>query len=158
MSSTAFWSEAEKCQVPGRDSGYPTVPPTDPDLKIALIRFLGSDYSDAKQTTLRLAHNFAALQTILDIMNYPGFRKRKTCSYFLKLFPPNATFVTPATQPVPPGFLRKLEYNFERFVVALHTIVPVITPQLQTERLVLLLKRFVPIISAPAPQHLHKAA
>ncbi len=57
---------AERPSVPGRDSGYPTVPPTDPDLKIALIRFLGSDYSDARQTTLRLAHNFAALQTISD--------------------------------------------------------------------------------------------
>ena len=38
---------------------YSAAPPTDPYVKISLIRFLSSDLSETKQTLLRLAHNFS---------------------------------------------------------------------------------------------------
>ncbi len=40
---------------------YLTAPPTDPDVKISFIRFLGSNVSETKQAPPRLAHNFATL-------------------------------------------------------------------------------------------------
>ena len=40
---------------------YSTAPPTDPYLKISLIRFLSSDLSETKQARPRLAHNFTTL-------------------------------------------------------------------------------------------------
>ena len=52
-------------KVPGRSTGYPVLPPTDPYVKISLIRFLGSDSfteSSTRQATPRLAYNFAALR------------------------------------------------------------------------------------------------
>ena len=42
-------------------AGYPAAPPTDPYLKISLIRFLSSNLLETKQALPRLAHNFATL-------------------------------------------------------------------------------------------------
>ena len=44
-------------------ASYPAAPPTDPYVKISLIRFLGSDFSETKQARPRLAHNYATLIT-----------------------------------------------------------------------------------------------
>ena len=41
-------------------------------VRVALIRCLRSNFSDTKKARPLLAHNFAALKTALDIMDYPG--------------------------------------------------------------------------------------
>ena len=77
--------------LPGRASGYPTGPPTDPDVKISLIRFLGN-----QSIGTTLAHNFAALQTILDAVDDSGFRQRPALAKYLKLLPGYCPLVTAA--------------------------------------------------------------
>ena len=46
-----------RSDFPGKASGYPASLPTEPDLKISFIRFLGN-----RSLSTTLAHNFAALQ------------------------------------------------------------------------------------------------
>ena len=48
---------AKPVRLPGRTSGYPASPPTDPDVSDSLIRFLGS-----RSPGTAPAHNFAAPQ------------------------------------------------------------------------------------------------
>jgi hypothetical protein len=67
---------------PGRSGGCPAAPPTDPDVTNSVIRFLGNQ---SLGTTL--AHNFAALQAVLNVVDDPGLRKRKVYHKRLKLGP-----------------------------------------------------------------------
>ena len=82
------------CFTPGRSAGYPRAPPTDPDVKVSLIRFLGNQ---SLGTTL--AHNFAALQAkMLYAVDNPGFRERKLDKNRAReLFPINSALTTSPT-------------------------------------------------------------
>jgi len=53
---------------PGRADGYPTGPPTDPDVRDERIRFLGS-----QSIGTTLAHHCAALQSPSDVVDDPGY-------------------------------------------------------------------------------------
>ena len=46
---------------------FPGAPPTDPYVRNYLIRFLGSDLSETKQVSSRLAHNLAALPLFSEV-------------------------------------------------------------------------------------------
>jgi len=83
-------ASGKAAKVTGRSTGYPSAPPTDPDLKVFLIRFLGNQSLD---TTL--AHNFAALQAeVLHDIDYSGFWERKLVKDGdHELFPVNVAFM-----------------------------------------------------------------
>ena len=67
---------------PGRASGYPASPPTDPDVSNLLIRFLGN-----QSIGTTLAHNFAALETLSDAVEDPGPWKRICQQHPFELLP-----------------------------------------------------------------------
>ena len=65
-------------------------------------------------------------------MDYPGFRQWKACSDFLELFPTDPAFVAATAEPKPPSLLCVLEYDLKGLIVAAHSKVLVVTPQLRT--------------------------
>ena len=115
---------------------------TDPDVRDSRIRFLGSDSLTEPKTNQaipQLAHNFAALQTTLDVVDDPGHRKGKFVhDRIQKLFPVNIAFVGSATQPIPPKSLSMMMNTAQRSVVATYTIVLIVTMKLDTQHLILL--------------------
>ena len=68
--------------VPGRADGYPTGPPTDPDVRNARIRFLGS-----QSVGTTLAHHFAALQTTQMVWTILGVGNTSIASRFWHFSP-----------------------------------------------------------------------
>ena len=64
-------------------------------------------------------------------MDYPGFRQWKACSDFLELFPADAALVA-AAEPEPPSLLYVFKYNLKGLIVATHSEVLVVAPQLRT--------------------------
>ena len=65
-------------------------------------------------------------------MDYPGYRQWKTGSNFLEFIPADAAFVAAAAEPEPPSLLGVLKYNLKGLIVATHTEVLVVAPQLRT--------------------------
>ena len=65
-------------------------------------------------------------------MDYPGSRQWKTGSDFLELFPADAALVAATAEPEPPSLLYVLKYNLKGLIVATHSEVLVIAPQLRT--------------------------
>ena len=65
-------------------------------------------------------------------MDYPGSRQWKTGSDFLELFPADAALVAAAAEPEPPSLLYVFKHNLKGFIVATHSEVLVIAPQLRT--------------------------
>ncbi len=112
-------------------SGYPTNPPTDPYVKVSLIRFLSNQSFD---TTL--THNFAALQALYPLLNTPsdalddpGSRQRPFCQEFLELLPWDVAIRTPSAQPVLPCLLLIFIHNLHHPTVTSDTIVPIVALQ-----------------------------
>ena len=132
---------------PGRDGGFPTITPTDPDVTDSVIRFLGNQ---SLGTTL--THNFAAPQTVLDVVDDPGFRKRPALTKRFKLLPVDVTLVTATAQPIPPRMFTVLEDDRKHFEVAPNSIVLIVATQFLAQNSVLLLERHVPVPAAPLPQ------
>ncbi|MGA7279743.1 MAG: hypothetical protein WBW79_17535, partial [Desulfocapsaceae bacterium] len=61
---------------------------------------------ETNQAVPQLAHNFAALPAILNVVDDPGHRKGKFVIDGLQIFlPVNVTFVGSAAQPIPPQSL-----------------------------------------------------
>jgi hypothetical protein len=86
-----------------------------------------------------LAHNFAALPAILDVVDDPGHRKGKFVhDRIQKLFPVNVTFVGSAAQPIPPQPLSMMMNITQRPIVATYTIVLIVATKLDTQHLILL--------------------
>ena len=65
-------------------------------------------------------------------MDYPGSRQWKTGSDFLELFPADAALVAAAAEPEPPRLLYVFKYNLKGLIVATHSEVLVVAPQLRT--------------------------
>ena len=65
-------------------------------------------------------------------MDYPGSKQWKTSSDFLELFPADAALVAAAAEPEPPSLLYVFKYNLKGLIVATHSEVLVIAPQLRT--------------------------
>lgn len=101
----------------------PGAPPTDPDVRDYLIRFLGN-----QSLGTALAYNFAALQAnALDVVEYLGPRERKLlCNRDQEFVPVNVAFVTSATQPIPPGSLCIMVDTINRPIVTAYAIVLVV--------------------------------
>ena len=125
-------------KIPGRTGGYPAGPPTDPDVKDYLIRFLGDQ---SLGTTL--AHNFAALQAmVLDVMDYSGFghgKRLKNRDH--KLVPVDVALVASPTQPVLPVSLYIVVDVINAFPVTTDTVILVMPLNLKAEHLILLSER-----------------
>ena len=79
---TVFDTHHPSSKLPGRASGYPASPPTDPDVSNLLIRFLGN-----QSIGTTLAHNFAALETLSDAVEDPGPWKRICQQHPFELLP-----------------------------------------------------------------------
>ena len=65
-------------------------------------------------------------------MDYPGSEQWKTGSDLLELFPADAALVAAAAEPEPPSLLCIFKYNLKGLIVATHSKVLVIAPQLCT--------------------------
>ena len=88
-------------------------------------------------------------------MDYPGFRKWKAISDFLEFLPADPAFMAAATEPEPPSLHCAIKYDLKGLVVAPYSKILVVTPQLRTQRSILLLDRLVTIRATPSPQPLH---
>jgi hypothetical protein len=88
-------------------------------------------------------------------MDYPGFRKWKAISDFLELFPADPTFVAATAKPESPGLFGVFKYDLKGLIVAAYSKILVVTPQLRTQRSILLLDRLMAIFTTPPPQPLH---
>lgn len=98
-------------------------------------------------------HNFATLQTFLDIVDDPGHRKMKFVhDRIQELFPVNIAFVRPAAQPIPPKSFSMIMNTAQRPIVATYTVVPVVATKLDTQYLILLFQRYMAITPDPTPQ------
>ena len=108
---------------------------------------------ETNQVAPRLAHNFAAPQTILGTENDPGPRKTKLVhNGFDELFPVNIAFVGSAAQPISPKSLRPMKNSAQRPMVANYPIVTIVPTELDFQHIVLLLYRHMAIKSKPTPQ------
>ena len=94
---------------------------------------------ETNQAIPQLAHNFAALPAILDVVNDPGHRKGKFVhDRIQKLFLVYVTFVGSAAQPIPPQPLSMMMNITQRPIVATYTIVLIVATKLDTQHLILL--------------------
>jgi hypothetical protein len=108
---------------------------------------------ETNQAAPRLAHNFAAPQTILGTENDPGPRKTKLVhNGFDELFPVNIAFVGSAAQPIPPKSPRPMKNSAQRPMVTNYPIVTIVTTELDFQHIILLLYRHMAIKSKPTPQ------
>ena len=128
---------------------------------VSLIRFLGSQKLSpmANQTAAPVWRITLRSLARLDVVNDPGFWKRKFLPYGLdKLLPVHVAFVAPPAQPVSPSTLGMLEDACKRLEVATYTIVLVMATQFRTECPVLLSQWLMAIFPTPCPYPFHKPA
>jgi len=131
--------------VPGRSASYPSAPPTDPYVRVSLIRFLG-----IQSLGTTLAHNFAAPQAELDIMDYSGFWHRKLIkNRDLELIPVDVPFVASPTQPVFPVSFRIVVYVVNCPIVTTYPIILVVPSYFKAQHLILFLQWHVSVSSKP---------
>ena len=108
-------------RLPGSAGGYPTGPPTDPDVPDSGIRFLGS-----QSLSTTLTQNLTALQTPSDGVDDSGCWQRKPVVQPVELLPGDSALMAATTQPVPPCLRRILAERVEPPVVAPDAIVLVV--------------------------------
>jgi hypothetical protein len=95
---------------------------------------------EVNQAKPRLAHNFATLPAILDVVDDPGHRKGELIINGMQIFMPvNVSFVASSAQPVPPKSLRMMMNTAQCPIVICYAIVLIVTSELNTQHLVLLL-------------------
>jgi hypothetical protein len=108
---------------------------------------------ETNQAVPRLAHNFAAPQTISGIGDDPGHWKAKFVhNGIYELFPVNIAFVGSAAQPIPPKLHSPMKNTAQRPIVPNYTVVPIVTTELDFQHIILLLYRHMAIEPNPAPQ------
>ena len=124
-------SNDSKC--PGKGTGYPA---PSPQSRTCRTTASGSSVlilltkPEAKQATPRLAHNFAALRTVLCVVDDSGFRKRvfvENRGYIL--FPINFALVTSTAQPILPIPFRFMGNALKRPIVTNNTKILVMATQ-----------------------------
>ena len=129
-------------KVPGKGPGYPAPSPQTrtcgtPASGSSVLILLTEP--ETNQAIPQLAHNFAALPAILDVVDDPGHRKGKFVhDRIQKLFPVYVTFVGSAAQPIPPQPLSMMMNITQRPIVATYTIVLIVATKLDTQHLILL--------------------
>src|SRR5256885_1910072 len=138
--STERWRR----RLPGRAGGYPPGPPTDPDVRNELIRFLGSQ---SPSTTL--VHHCAALPGLSDVVDDSGCRQNIGLQQLLELLPAHRTLAAATAQPVSPRLLRQASPFLKQAAVPLDAIRPNMPPQLQAAHMVLIFQGRVPIAATP---------
>ena len=65
-------------------------------------------------------------------MDYPGSGQWKIGSDFLELFPADAALVAAAAEPETPRLLHVFKYNLKGLIVATHSEILLVAPQLRT--------------------------
>ena len=129
--------------VPGKGTGYPA---PSPQIRTSGTTASGSSVlilltkPETNQAVPRLAHNFATLPAILDVVDDPGHRKGELVINGIQIFMPiNVAFVGSATQPVPPKSPRMMMNTAQCPIVTNYAIVLIVTSELDTQHLVLLI-------------------
>ena len=139
----------------------PAAPPTDPDVRISLIRFLGSvaflpaRKPNGRPTVWRIT--MLPRKPLSDVVEYPGRWQRESFFELLELFHIYPAFVAPATQPISPCFLCMHEYPFQSLIVAGYSVILIVALKLCAQHPVLINNVHVPVLLAPLPHGLHKA-
>jgi hypothetical protein len=111
----------------------PGAPPTDPDVKDYLIRFLGSNPFNqirSQQAIARLAHNFAAPQTSSAVVVDSRLGKRKFVKNRVHILSPvYVAFMGSSTQPIPPISSRLMDNLAKQPDVTDNAVVLIVTTE-----------------------------
>jgi hypothetical protein len=128
---------------PGRDTGYPSVPPTDPDVRISTPPVPRSPNRLRGRKSVRWAYSHPHAEPCyplgcLDVVENSGLRQRELRQYRPReLSPIDLAFVTSPSQPIPPCLLSLFIDPLQGLVVSSNPEVLVVPSQLPTQRLVL---------------------
>ncbi len=161
--------KASQFRFPGRISDYSANPPTEPYVRLSLIRFLGvarfhttrlqPTPQSASHVSIRsVKHVFASdasthrnVPSLYPRLHDLGTGQSVLCHHPTKRLPSHLA-ATATVQPITPGTLRRVVHQVQAFAVAANAIVLVVATQLRAQDSVLVVQRLMPVILAPLPK------